>query len=225
MQRVDAIAAIAAIEDPVRRALFDLVAAAAHPVSRDAAAKALAIPRSTAAFHLDRLADSQLLTVEYLRLTGRTGPGSGRPAKLYRAAADEIAVSIPDRRYHLMGDLLASAISTAAGSGEPVLDALRATAGAAGRAAGSAAAGLDAVLDAGGYEPALTDDGVVLANCPFHRLAAEHTDVVCAANYAYLAGAAEASGTDSRHVVLDPAAGRCCVRIVRITRQPPPTTQ
>jgi predicted ArsR family transcriptional regulator len=219
MQRVDAIGAIAAIDDPVRRSLFDLVAAAPHPVSRDAAAEALAIPRSTAAFHLDRLAAAGLLTVEYLRLTGRTGPGSGRPSKLYRAADHEVAVSIPDRRYDLMGDLLASAITSAAQTGEPVLAALRSTARDAGRAAGAAAGAaggdLDDVLEAGGYEPAADDAGVILANCPFHRLATEHTDVVCSANHAYLAGAGEATGTDSGRVVLDPGAGRCCVRILR----------
>ena len=89
------------------------------------AATALGIPRSTAAFHLDRLVDARLLTTEYLRLTGRTGPGSGRPAKLYRTSATEISVSVPDRHYDLMGGLLATAIEVSAAQGEPVLDALR----------------------------------------------------------------------------------------------------
>jgi len=211
---MDAIAAIAAIDDPVRRALFDLVAAAPHPVSRNAAAEALGIPRGTAAFHLDRLAEANLLTVDYTRLTGRTGPGAGRPAKVYRVAASEIAVSIPDRHYDLMGSLLAGAIEASADTGEPVLDALRETAGAAGRTAGAEAGTLEAVLDAGGYQPVESGDGRVLMNCPFHRLAAAHTEVVCAANHAYLAAAADATGGDPADVVLDLAVDRCCVRIL-----------
>jgi predicted ArsR family transcriptional regulator len=211
MPSLDDVGAIAALRDPVRRALFELVAAARDPLSRDAAAEALSIPRSTAAFHLDRLAEAGLLSVEYLRLTGRTGPGSGRPSKLYRAARAEVAVSIPDRRYDLIGDLLAGAIEVSAATGEPVVEALRSTAAAAGRVAGSE--GFDHVLAEGGYEPTAAGGDVILSNCPFHRLAADHTGVVCAANLAFLQGAAEASGVDHDRVVLDPGAGRCCVRI------------
>jgi predicted ArsR family transcriptional regulator len=42
------------------------------------------VSRNLAAFHLDRMASTGLLTVEYRRLTGRSGRGAGRPAKLYR---------------------------------------------------------------------------------------------------------------------------------------------
>ena len=85
----DRVAAVSALDEPIRRALFDHVSRADSPVSRDDAADALGLARSTAAFHLDRLAEEGLLAVEFRRLTGRTGPGSGRPTKLYRRAAGE----------------------------------------------------------------------------------------------------------------------------------------
>ncbi|HWM33833.1 MAG TPA: helix-turn-helix domain-containing protein [Pseudolysinimonas sp.] len=210
---MDAVAAISALDDPVRAAIYDHVAGHDGAVGRDDVAAALQLPRSTAAFHLDRLAASGLVTVEYRRREGRSGPGAGRPAKLYTASDEEIGVTIPDRHYDLMGRLLASAIEQSSARAEPVLDALRGTASAAGRAAGREAGSFDAVLEATGYRPAASGDGVVMRNCPFHRLATAHTDVVCAAAHAYLCGAAEATGGDPGDVMLEPGAGRCCVRI------------
>jgi predicted ArsR family transcriptional regulator len=64
------------------------------------------LPRATAAFHLDRLVEEDLLDVSYQR---RTGPGAGRPAKLYRRSPHQVAVSLPQRRYDLAGQLLSSA--------------------------------------------------------------------------------------------------------------------
>lgn len=96
MEQQDAIFAAASIHDPLRRRLFEMVAASGDAVSRDTAAAAVDIPRSTAAFHLDRLADAGLLSVEYGRPDGRAGgPGAGRPSKLYRASSDEFSVSFP----------------------------------------------------------------------------------------------------------------------------------
>jgi len=89
------LAALAALDDPTRRAVFDLVARSATAVSRDAAAEALGTSRRVAAFHLDRLAEQGLLTVEYRRPAGRTGPGAGRPAKLYRRIEEEVAPEPP----------------------------------------------------------------------------------------------------------------------------------
>ncbi|HEU4571241.1 MAG TPA: helix-turn-helix domain-containing protein, partial [Candidatus Limnocylindrales bacterium] len=105
---------LGALGDPTRRALFRLVADSPEPVGRDAAAQAVGISRALAAFHLDRLVEAGLLGVEYRRLTGRTGPGAGRPAKLYRPAADGLQVSLPLRRYDRIAELLASGIEEAA---------------------------------------------------------------------------------------------------------------
>src|SRR4051794_5487925 len=120
----DRLAALAALDDPTRRAVFDLVARAEVAVSRDAAARALGVTRRIAAVHLDRLADQGLLAVEFRRPPGRTGPGAGRPTKLYRRVEDELAVSVPERHYDLVGGLLAAAVTASVDSGEPVQDVL-----------------------------------------------------------------------------------------------------
>src|SRR5690606_18517001 len=155
--RTGQISAIAAMNDPQRRSLFEFVRASSDPVSRDEAAAAIGVPRSTAAFHLDRLVTEGLLDIEFRRLTGKTGPGSGRPSKLYRAADRELSVSIPPRNYELAGELLASAVESADRTGAPVRDALAAAATEAGRELGATARDLDAALTSCGYEP--RDDG------------------------------------------------------------------
>src|SRR4051812_12146946 len=134
----DRVAAVSALDEPVRRALFEHVSRSEAAVGRDEAAGALGLARSTAAFHLDRLAEEGLLAVESRRRTGRTGPGSGRPAKLYRRAADEVEVSVPERHYDLAGQLLLTGIEAAGRTGEPVREALRRTAQEAGEALGAA---------------------------------------------------------------------------------------
>jgi predicted ArsR family transcriptional regulator len=206
-------AAAAALRDPTRRMLVDFVARSAAPVSIAEAVSATGIPKTTAATHLDRLVDARVLDVRFERRTGRSGPGAGRPAKVYLLAHDEIVTSIPARDYRLMGDVLAGALETAEATGAPVGEAIRAAATAKGEQLLGREGDLDTALAAVGYEPFVGDDGVVrLANCPFHRLAGGHADLVCRANLALVeAMAADDSG---RSAVLDPAPGRCCVLLV-----------
>lgn len=213
--RTNQISAIAAMNDPQRRSLFEFVRASATPVSRDAAATALGVPRSTAAFHLDRLVDEGLLETDFKRLSGKTGPGSGRPAKLYRAAEREFSVSIPPRHYDLAGELLATAVERSDRTGQPVRDVLAEVAGDTGRELAARSGGLDAALTSCGYEPQDDGDGgLLLTNCPFHKLAAKHSDVICQTNLALLEGVAEASGETGRRVeFVTPTEGHCCVRV------------
>jgi predicted ArsR family transcriptional regulator len=210
----DGLSALASLSDPLRRSLYELVSRSSTAIGRDEAAEALGVPRGTAAFHLERLADCGLLETEFKRRTGRTGPGAGRPAKLYRRADAELVVSIPDRRYDLAGELLSSAIEESDRTGEPVREALSRVSTEHGRALGRAAGSLDAVLLATGYEP--HDDGaggLLLRNCPFHRLATSHTETICRSNLALLRGAADGAGETLREASFDPGEGRCCVRI------------
>jgi predicted ArsR family transcriptional regulator len=213
--RAGQISAVAAMSDPQRRTLFEFVSRSENPVSREDAARALGVPRSTAAFHLDRLVDEGVLETEFRRLSGRTGPGAGRPSKLYRRAGGEISVSIPARRYELAGELLAAAVEEADRTGGAVREALATVATKAGRELGASAGSLDAALESCGYEPC--DDGaggLVLTNCPFHRLATSHTEVICQANVALLSGVAEGAAEDARTVEFVPPTGEhCCVRI------------
>lgn len=182
-------------------------------MSVDEAVRATGTPKSTAALHLDRLVDAGVLVVAFERRTGRTGPGAGRPAKVYRPATDEIVASVPARDYELMGEVLAGALEVAEATGAPIGDAVRSAATARGAAIIGQHGELGSALAAVGYQPAVGDDGVVrLGNCPFHRLAAAHPDLVCRANLALVS--AMAADDDGRDAVLDPAPGRCCVLLV-----------
>ena len=184
----------------------------------------MGLARSTAAFHLDRLAEEGLLAVELKRLTGRTGPGSGRPAKLYRRAAGEVVVSVPERHYDLVGQLLLTAIEESTRTGEPAADSLLRIAGETGRRLGSGVRSLQQFLENQGYEPRPDGDGgLVLGNCPFHRLAQQHTEVVCHVNVELLRGASESVTEPGYTMVLDPGIDRCCVRAVPAPTAPADT--
>ena len=177
-----AVAAIAALGDPTRRALYRYIAAQGGPVGREDAAAAVGVPHHVARFHLDRLHEAGLLEVEYKRPAGRGGPGAGRPAKLYRPGPAEFSVSVPERRYDLAGLVLTQAVATAMASDTPAAQALDEAAGDAGRAIGEAAraqadgAGDEAgslaaavqTLDAYGFSPRAEGDGYALGNCMFH---------------------------------------------------------
>lgn len=208
------IAAVASLGDENRRRLFGFVASSPQPVGRDDAAGALGIPRSTASFHLDRMVQDGLLTVEFRKLGGRAGPGSGRPAKMYRTAQPEVGASVPDRNYDLAGELMAAAIEQSTAAGQPVLDALLATSYATGRKMAEGTASLEEFLSAEGYVPAPDGvGGLTLLNCPFHRLADGHTDVVCAMNGAFLSGAAAGCGDGEGRITGNNVPGQCCARI------------
>jgi predicted ArsR family transcriptional regulator len=211
----DRVAAVSALDEPIRRALFEHVSRSDAPVSRDDAAQVLGLARSTAAFHLDRLADEGLLAVQFKRLTGRTGPGAGRPSKLYTRAAGEVAVTVPERRYDFAAQLLVTAIEESTRTGEPAGETLLRIAGDTGRALGASAGSLEQVLENHGFEPRPDGDGgIALGNCPFHRLAQQHTETVCQLNLELLRGVAEGSNDRRYTLVLGPEAGRCCVRAV-----------
>jgi predicted ArsR family transcriptional regulator len=216
--------AIALLAEPARRALYDWVVAAGRPVSRDEAAAGAGVSRALAAFHLDRLVEAELLTPEYRRLTGRTGPGAGRPAKLYARAPAEVAVSLPDRSYEVAAKVFADALSELAASLPP--DAVTSSARALGEDVGTEArrkAGarpgarrrreaLLATLSERGYEPREMEDGEIrLGNCPFHALVEEHRPLVCGMNLALAEGVVAGLGDDRVEPRLDPQPGSCCV--------------
>ena len=115
---------LAALGEPIRRALYRYVAGESEPVGREQAATAVDVPPHVAKFHLDKLEADGLLDSEYSRPPGRSGPGAGRPAKRYRRSTRELSVSVPERRYDLAGRVMAEAIAVARESNRPVGDAL-----------------------------------------------------------------------------------------------------
>ncbi|MDQ3763657.1 MAG: helix-turn-helix domain-containing protein [Actinomycetota bacterium] len=224
----DQISAVAALDDPTRRRLYDYVVRQPAPVSRDDAAAAFELPRTTAAFHLDRLVDEGLLDVAYQRRTGRTGPGAGRPAKLYRRSDQHVAVSLPQRHYDLAGRLLSSAIEHAERCGDSPRASLDQRAYQLGRELGetarSEAGDRDTgdtvlrVLEAHGFQPRTEGGDVTLANCPFHTLAQEYTELVCGMNLRLLDGLLDGLAPTGLTAHLDPAPPHCCVRLASAAR-------
>ncbi|GII78140.1 ArsR family transcriptional regulator [Sphaerisporangium rufum] len=195
---------LAVLRDPVRRALYDYVAAQGHEVGRDEAARGAGVSRTLAAFHLDKLVEGGLLASGYRRLSGKAGPGGGRPAKVYRRSAAEHQVSVPPRDYRTLALVLAEAVDALGGDQ---------AAEAAARRVGErvAAAGLREALAERGYQP-YQDEGVLrLRNCPFHLLAEERPVLVCSLNLALCEGLLAAVGDADHAARLDPRPGECCV--------------
>lgn len=212
-------AGIGALAEPVRRDLYLFVVGQPEAVSREQAAEGVGVPLHTAKFHLDKLVDEGLLEVEFRRLTGRTGPGAGRPAKLYRRSDRELSVSLPQRRYDLAGRILAAGIERAAQQQVPVDAAVREAAHDEGLRAARPDQGLPdgerlaEVLVEHGYEPRLREDEMVLANCPFDALAQDHTALVCGLNEQFVCGLLEGLGRTELEACLDPEPGLCCVKV------------
>ncbi|MBS9372070.1 helix-turn-helix transcriptional regulator [Rhodococcus sp. B50] len=208
-----ALAALSNLDDPLRRRLFEYVCESEEPVSREQVASALDIGRTLAAYHLDKLADAGLVTVDYQRPAGRSGPGAGRPAKFYTRTTTEMTVSVPPRDYELLARLLVTSVE------QDTDGAVRATVNEAARDAGRravAASGGDLLkaLHGCGYLPRADADGDIdLRNCPFHLVARDHLDVVCGLNLRLVEGLIAGSSEPHAHAELNPRPDRCCVVI------------
>jgi predicted ArsR family transcriptional regulator len=201
--------ALASLTDRVRRQAYQVIADGAGPIGRDEVAEALGVGRTLAAFHLDKLVAAGLLEVSYARRSGKTGPGAGRPAKLYRLAAAEHAVSVPPRAYLSAAELLAEAVERAGAE-----EALHEIARQRGRRA-PACADVTELLTAQGYAPVAGGPGrIELRNCPFHRLAEQFPPVICGMNLAMITGLLAGAGLDGEWAAgMDAAPGRCCVTL------------
>lgn len=242
----DPLAAIGALAEPMRRRLYELIAAADVPLGRDDAAAALGIGRPLAAFHLDRLVRAGLLEAEYRRRGERRGPGAGRPAKFYRRAAGTIQASLPTRRYELAAGFFAGGLERGDGSGvAAALDEARAfgrgagehalrveRSGSAGPAADAQSAATSAAGDREPLKAALAEFGfqprrdpatdvITLGSCPFDALAAAHRSITCAMNRALLEGFCDGLGSH-RAVESSTVPGRCCVAFRPPVPEPPP---
>jgi predicted ArsR family transcriptional regulator len=207
--------AVSLLDEPVRRRLFDWVLDQARPVGREEASRALAISRPLATFHLDKLATAGLLESGYQRLSGRTGPGAGRPARVYWRGQREFNVHVPERNYERAAELFATALEAHTG-GLPTP--LREAAQKMGKHVGekeharSSSRRLMDALEAGGYEPQVDESGAIrLLNCPFHALVEQHRPLVCGTNLALAEGIVRGVRASDMVPVLDSQPGYCCV--------------
>lgn len=219
------LSAIGSLHDPVRRSLYLYVVSQPDYVSREEAAAAVGIQRQLGAFHLDKLVEAGLLETSYRRLSGRTGPGAGRPAKLYRRSSSEHVVSLPPRKYDLAAELLAGAVEEA--GDRSAREALSEVARRFGRRLGEEVrsrlgarasrerrlTALGESLDRYGYEPRRENGSVRLSNCPFHALSETHKDLVCGMNLNLVEGAVEGMGAGDLDACMDPRPGECCVTV------------
>jgi predicted ArsR family transcriptional regulator len=217
----DRFAVAAALADRSRRALYEYVRRQARTVGREEAAEGTGMSRGLAAFHLDKLVDAGLLTARY-----ETPPdqprGRGRAPKMYEATTDGLAITIPERRYDLIAEILADAVAEDPTSAR---DAAMRVATGRGREIGAVTrvdddsqrpdARVAAALAHLGFEPERDPeaDVVRLHNCPFHALASRHTELICGLNQCFITGLIEglsASGVEAR---LAPRPGACCVEL------------
>jgi predicted ArsR family transcriptional regulator len=211
---------VSILAEPLRRRLYLYVAGLAEPVGRDQAAKVVGTSRRLAAFHLDRLVESGLLEVSYRRLTGRTGPGAGRPSKLYQRSPHRIPLALTAREEPVAARILARAME----GGESVESLERATHSwgrqigqeareRAGRNAAPAEIlrmALDALTQAG-FDPRPEPDGrILLSRCPFEASKSGATVRICHMNLALCRGLIEGLKAPRWSVRLDPQPGRCC---------------
>jgi predicted ArsR family transcriptional regulator len=141
-----------------------------------------------------------------------------------------VVVSLPDRRYDLVGRLLCSALEQAERSENSQQATLHQRAYELGKQLGvtahATARGSDPrdtvlrTLQAHGYQPRTEDEAIVVANCPFHALAQDHTELVCRMNLHLLRGLLDSLAPTGLTALLRPSTGRCCVRL----EQDHPTT-
>lgn len=230
---------VGALAEPARRALYGYVVAQSAPVSREQAAAAMDLPLHSVKFHLDQLVERGLLDVEFRRLSGRTGPGAGRPSKLYRRSTRELSVSLPERRYDLAGEVLAAAVDRCVNEGVPIGQAVQDAAQREGRGiatrsgehGGAGPRDTDAessdpsliesaelqhtadLLARYGFEPRVRGQELCLANCPFDRMATEHTELVCSMNLALIGGVLDGLQVRTLTPRLAPQPGFCCVKV------------
>ncbi len=178
------------------------------------------------------MVDDGLLEVRFERRTGRRGPGAGRPAKLYQRSAEGVELTVPARDYGFIAQLLAKVLERdMSGTAQSALNDVANEAGASSVANVSreesdnetdGLADLRRTLGERGYEPYDDDDGELrLRNCPYHRLAEDHRDLVCTANLAFISGMAEHLGLGATlRPRLDLKPGECCVAIAQASRGP-----
>ncbi|GIE97717.1 helix-turn-helix transcriptional regulator [Paractinoplanes rishiriensis] len=216
MDSPDRWTAVAALTDSSRRALYEYVRHAGHPVGRDEAGNATGISRGLAAFHLDKLVEAGLLRARH-EMPPHRPRGRGRMPKVYEPASTGVAVAIPERRYELIAEILADAVATSpADAGREASRLAHQRGREIGARLPETGRDLAGALARLGFEPERDPDGtIVLHNCPFHVLAVRRTELVCGLNHAFVAGILDGLGETRVEAHLAPRPRTCCVRIGR----------
>lgn len=221
--------AVAALVDPVRRALYEHVRQQPRPVTREQAADAAGVSRSLCAFHLEKLVEVGLLEARYESPEGGRR-GRGRTPKVYRAGPEGVSLTVPPRQYELVGQILADAVAQEPTDSDGAARRLAYDSGhrigatsrsGPGQPAPDPADALDrarTLLAELGFEPRVESGPPVgseltLGNCPFHALAQHQPELICGINEAFIAGLLAGLGACGLAARLAPQPGSCCVRL------------
>jgi predicted ArsR family transcriptional regulator len=210
---------IGLLAEPTRYQLYRCVIAAGEPLSREEIAQRTGISAANAKFHLEKLVTAKLLAAEFRKPIDRSGPGSGRPTKLYKRDSRHRSVDLPPRRFELLSSLLADAIAESSRTKQSVTHTTRRLASDAGHLLGSqsdddpGARRLVSVLSSLGYEPREDSSHITLTNCPFHETAETQRELVCGLNLSLVDGVIRGSNCPHAEAALEPGSGRCCVTI------------
>ncbi|KAB8197440.1 helix-turn-helix domain-containing protein [Nonomuraea phyllanthi] len=222
----EAVRAVAALDDELRRRMYAFIRQSQEPVTRDEAAQSVGISRKLAAFHLDKLVEVGLLVATYAQ------PGGirkvGRAPKLYQPSDLQVQVSIPPREHSLLAEILLDAVRGQRPEESGPQAAVR-VAGDRGRELGQAERRrlkpgrlgteraltyVGHMLERHGFEPSrVAPTRLRLDNCPFHPLAAKDPDLVCGINHAFLTAYCEGLGATTVKTALVPRPGACCVEL------------
>lgn len=222
-----ALGVLGLLTDDIRRRLYQFVRRSEQSVTREEAAKEISISAKLAAFHLDKLVQGGLLDSDFDTPVG-SRRRVGHAPKRYRASSLQVMLSLPQRRYDLVGEILIGAFSNTHPD-DPPAAAARQVAFERGRQIGTdrrqqlgrGRLGAErtvgesrGLLEELGFEPA--DDaagGLVLRNCPFHALAKRDPQLVCALNASFIDGILRGLGNSTVSAELVPQEGMCCVRV------------
>lgn len=217
--------AAAALAYPLRSALYRYICAAGREVGRDEAARAVGAGRERVAVQLDKLAEAGLLEVSFRRLSGRRGPGAGRPSKLYRPTALQIDISVPPRRYGVAAHVFAGALQAAHVPQSAVdrsawefgntlgEEAARAVGGRTSRR--KTVAALEALAEESGFQPVLSARRMSLTNCPFRSLVESRGPLACRMNLSLFQGMLAGLGAQGMEAsaLTGPRESGCCVTV------------
>ncbi len=203
---------VAALGDGTRRRVFFTVREAGDLMGKDDVAEAVGITRRLAGFHLDKLVEKGFLRAEFQRRTGRTGPGAGRPAKLYALAPLEEDKLLNEKHYDLLAELLLRAMNDRSGADpQQVLERVGYEFGrelgeaehAAGRSPSYASTteavmGVVSVLTRFGFGATAGADGQFTARaCPFEEMAKVDPHRVCGLDRSIWRGVLSAFNPDA----------------------------
>jgi predicted ArsR family transcriptional regulator len=174
-----------ALGAPELRDALLYVRSSPRPVCGSELAAAQRVHPNVARARLARLAEAGLLVSRLERLSGRSGPGAGRPARVYWPAPETSAIEFPTRRYEDLIGLLAACVPNGERLGETgAAYAGRLLADAPLEPAEELATGLERVcasLGRLGFQAGVAEadeqSGVIATTtCPLRPLVVEHPD-------------------------------------------------